>query len=89
MRNRLELSGELFRVGIVAALFAIELLTDPPACCGSGGAARVGATRVNRLMTSAATFSDDREPGRRAHRSRPVALDSAQEFLTRARNGLV
>ncbi|WP_330231684.1 EthD domain-containing protein [Nocardia sp. NBC_00508] len=46
--------------GIVEELFPIEALTDPHAFYGSGGDHAELARRVNRLMTSVATFGGDR-----------------------------
>ncbi|UGT68754.1 EthD domain-containing protein [Nocardia gipuzkoensis] len=46
--------------GIVEELFPIEALTDPHAFYGSGGDGAELARRVDRLMTSVATFGGDR-----------------------------
>ncbi|MEV6322907.1 hypothetical protein AB0M45_17175 [Nocardia sp. NPDC051787] len=46
--------------GIVEELFPIEALTDPHAFYGSGGDDAELARRVDRLMTSVATFGGDR-----------------------------
>ncbi|MEU5761107.1 hypothetical protein [Nocardia sp. NPDC047648] len=46
--------------GIVEELFPIEALTDPHAFYGSGGDAAELARRIERLMTSVATFGGDR-----------------------------
>jgi hypothetical protein len=46
--------------GIVEELFPIEALTDPHAFYGSGGDAAELAHRIERLMTSVATFGGDR-----------------------------
>lgn len=46
--------------GIVEELFSIEALTDPHAFYGSGGDGAELARRIERLMTSVATFGGDR-----------------------------